>query len=226
MDSTFNFIYIFLLNNDPVFRIIGAEFKKRHPKTANSGERIIHDWTPTSASIATMINYLKENLNIDVDGEEIKQIIKGPVGNIFSYQRLVINGTTFCTDKFEGIKGRTTHKYILYNKAVIGKQEEVLHVAYIEAIYLVTSNTIMKAANTYTLLKVVNYMDAGKHPSELMHCKLATDNYSKFNALPIVNAEDVRPINVALWSACNQTVSASGTFLLVTANANDTLLYI
>lgn len=46
-----------------------------------------------------------------------------------------------------------------------------------------------------------------KHESELPYVQPASQKSQLFDALPIINAEDVHPVNIALWPAALNRIS-------------------
>jgi len=219
----------FMLSNDAVISVLNKEFKRTHPRTSRDGSAVIWDWAPDLASLRIMQTELHQTMRMSVSGENIRHLLQGFNINVLEYQRISVNGTVFCTATHEGVNRRTTRKYLYYRMerrdvdSDGGMHNKV--VAMVDKIYLVDAYAITTPASSssssspspstylksYFLVKVRNYEYAhhadprthriiyDKHESELPHVQPASKAGRNFDALPIINAQDIYPWHIALW---------------------------
>jgi len=216
--SPFRDICRFLLSNDPAMIIISNEFQKKFPIQSKSGGKVIYYWKPSFDSYETIKKEMKDRLNINVTNENIDTMILGPTGNcIMTYHRIRINGVTFSTNKYERLS-RVTRKYIYYKNSD-SKRAEALNegraVARIENIYHVISHNVQHASTSYKLVQVTNFSYIEKkHESKLPQVHALSPLKNQYD-MPIIDAKDILPVNIALWPA---SLKSQQTFLVVHTN--------
>jgi hypothetical protein len=235
--SDFRLICNYLLTNDPVMRIINHEFERTHPDTSRRGTLLIYDWNIQAPSYATIIAKIKEETNVNVDAQDIDTMIRGPVGGIRRHKKVTVNDVSFDCHNHERANSRVTRKFIYFKmpddgssgdldddddvnprrqrqSSSIWNNREVERdrvVGQIESIYEVVSHDVSRLAKVYTLLRVTSYKYLQEHASGIPHVQPLSDRQSVYT-MPIIPAQDVLPVNIALWPA---SLNAHQSFLVV-----------
>jgi hypothetical protein len=239
----YNLICNFLLSNDPALMIINEEFETAHPIQSKNGTLLIHNWNITDSSYTNIQLKMKQKFNdINVSREKINQLLLHPIDSVEEYLRMSVNDVIFCTDKHENKVSRVTRKFIFYRqpleaqrleKQKIAKETENDSaqkkstvntngkiVAQIDKIYHVMIHDVCSLFKSYNILKVSNYkyMDVA-HESQLPYVFPLSTAQSIETGMPIVHADDIFPVNIALWPS-TITANTPTSFLVVHSDAN------
>ncbi len=208
--SHFRLICNYLLTNDDAMNIINNEFVHTYPVQSKNGSKVIYDWTPSLPSYSKVIDDIRRKFDgITVTPEDIKRMIAGPYA-INEYCRISVNGVIFTTHQHESKVSRVTRKYLHYRTAY-----DKLAVARLDKIYHVMSRGVGKPMQDSILLKVSNYkFTTEKHESGLL-CVQPLTEQQNVHAMPIIRAEDIAPVNIALWPTTTVNPQKCKTFLVV-----------
>jgi hypothetical protein len=212
----YSLIFRYLISNDTSLTILNDEFQRANP-TYRQGKIVFRLWKPSNDSMFNVLEKLRvlHNRN-DITDVDVMLMIKGPPREVHEFHRFSVNGVTFCTRSKESAKARCTRRFLYYrNEGAKGNDGTVINkmVAQVERIYQVLSTSCMKTQTLHTLIRVKNYQYVdGEHPSQLPHVEPAVANYDLFKGMPVINANDVFPVNIACWPA---SLAANNTFLVV-----------
>lgn len=200
-------IFDFLLNEDPLFSVIGDEYKRCHPAWKKIG-MLVEIWKPNTQSLLTMIAAAKEK-QINVTSDQLMKLLTGPDRNAVEYKRMSVNGIVFVTGDFQKSKGRRSRNICFY---VNSKQRNQFldpkipndqirwPIAAIERILLVKSTPLLSHQKIYKLLRIQNHAYQAAHPTQLPHVQPVLRKLT-VRVQPIVDAMCIKPYNIALWPA-------------------------
>jgi hypothetical protein len=220
----YHLIFQFLIQNDPVMKVLNTEFEKVHPEYKQA-KIYFENWQPHILSLNVVLPQLRQLCNdATINADDVRIIIRGPSPQVQEYQRFSVNGVVFCTRAHEGARKRCTRRFVYYRfHGAVDSNGVVCDevVAQVERIYSVMSSSCLKTGKRYTLLRVTNYKyTPTPHPSELPQVKPIgmTKNVFAKHSMPVIDAKDVRPIYIACWPA---GADAANTYLVVQSDTVD-----
>ena len=205
--SDYRLLHRFLLDNDPIWKIINTEFKFTHKKTWSNGKDIIYNWVPSEQSLIRIQSMLKNEEAIELTIPEIQRMQRDGPGRVYSYNRFSVNGVIFCTNRKEGNRGRGTRKYIYYRDP----DHLLSHkkcVARVEGIYEIASSTLLKASNHYRVLRILNYEYIKEREGvlDLPHVEPVAPNDNLIDYMPVIPVDEVFACNIGLWPSMKHTI--------------------
>lgn len=216
-------VYDFILNEDPLFSIIGDEYRATHRNWKQTG-MIVESWTPNADSLMTMQQTILATLKINITHAEIMQLLVGADRNAMEYDRIQLNQTEFVTSSHQQAKGRRSRNVCFFSNQQqqdeyvnsTSRQDKINYpIGVIDRILLVKSTSILRFQTIYKVFRIQNYEYLTKeppHPSSLPHVK-PIPRHLTVQVQPIIDVMSVKPYNVALWPALATT--SNGKFLAV-----------
>ena len=159
------------------------------------------------SSVAIISNVESALAKVITNVQLLELIAKGPPLNVYEHKRVTINDVTFVTHSYERCKGRRSRKICFYTtpsqKDAFANPQATINypIARIDRILVVQSTHLLQFMSAYKLLKVRNYKYVKEgHASELPYVDMLSQAETNNNQ-PFINANTVKPYNVALWPA-------------------------
>ncbi len=219
--NTFRLIYVWLLQNDPLFMAINKVYKSVVPESYyTGGVESIDVWLTTKYFKPdvhfSLVQAAAKQVGVTINTiDELATILRGPV-HYASYKRFRINDAEFCNSEWEdrpsGTRS-TTRRCIKYRLTDPTMREFDFGFGYamIEGIYEFRSHELLGSSTVYELLQIHNYARKTKqkwskkdsryevHPSQLTRVTRASQENNTYKHSSIITMKQVSAFNVAFW---------------------------